>query len=394
MLSNRWAILTALFVARISMGFQFQSIASVTPFLIDDLGLSYVEIGTLIGVFMLPGVFLALPGGYLGKRFGDKRICWFGLGLMAVGGVVLGVSDSYTLAIVGRLISGVGAVIFNVVITKMVADWFAGKEIITAMGVILGSWPFGIAVALVVQSAVASAYSWEAVMYLTALACAVSFGMVVTLYRNPPNFLEEAWGAVNSFTIPWREFLPVSMAGLAWGFFNIGMVLFFSFAPGLLTDQGMSKIDAGTVVSISLWINIVSVPLGAYLVERIGRPMAAIAVLSLTGSLGLFLLPYAPFPVIMSVLVGLGVGAAGPIVALPSRSLSPENLGPGLGIFFTWYYGCVAVGPFLAGLGRDLTENPATPIIVGGGAFVATVLFVVLYQLFQAKNPVVAQAGS
>jgi predicted MFS family arabinose efflux permease len=95
MLSNRWAILTALFVARISMGFQFQSIASVTPFIIDDLGFSYVEIGTLIGVFMLPGVFLALPGGYLGQSFGDKRICWFGMALMAVGGLVLGVSESY-----------------------------------------------------------------------------------------------------------------------------------------------------------------------------------------------------------------------------------------------------------------------------------------------------------
>ena len=371
MLSNRWAILAALFTARISMGFQFQSIASVTPFLVDDLGFTFVQIGTLIGVFMLPGVFIALPGGYLGDRFGDKRMCWTGLALMAVGGLVIAVSESYTLAIAGRLISGVGAVLLNVMVTKMVTGGFAGKEIITAIGVILGSWPFGIAVALVVQSAVADAYSWQAVMYLTAIACAVSFGMVVSLYRNHPDLLETASKIRGRFTIPWREFLPVSMAGLAWGSFNIGMVLFFSFAPGLLTDQGMSKIDAGAVVSVSLWINIVSVPLGAYLVERLGRPMAAIAVLSVTGSLGLFLLPYAPFPVIMSVLVGLGVGAAGPIVALPSRSLSPENL-----------------GPFMAGRSRDITESPTTPILLGGGAFVATVVFVALYQVFQAKNPV------
>ena len=76
------------------------------------------------------------------------------------------------------------------------------------------------------------------------------------------------------------------------------------------------------------------------------------------------------------------------MVALPSRPLSPENLGPGLGIFFTWYYACVAVGPFLAGLSRDITESPTTPIILGGGAFLAAVVFVALYQVFQAKNPV------
>ena len=127
MLSNRWTILGVLFIARISIGFQFQSVASVTPLLIADLGLNYAEIGTLIGLYMLPGVFIALPGGYLGKRFGDKRMCGTGLALMVVGGLILGISQSYSLAIAGRLISGIGAVLFNVVVTKMVTDWFAGK---------------------------------------------------------------------------------------------------------------------------------------------------------------------------------------------------------------------------------------------------------------------------
>ena len=390
MLSNRWTVLAVLFIARISMGFQFQSVTSVTPFLVDELGLSYVEIGTLIGVFMLPGVLIALPGGYLGKRLGDQRLCWSGLALMVAGGLVFAVSPSYSVAIAGRLISGTGAVLFNVVVTKMVSDWFADKEIVTAMGVILGSWPLGIALALVIQSAVAAASSWQAVMYLTALACAGSFVLVISLYRRPPHRSEYPGEAGNSFKIPWRELLPVSMAGLAWGFFNIGMVVFFSFSPGLLTSQGMSAVDAGTLVSIGLWINLLSVPLGGYLIERLSRPMSAAALLTLTAAAGLFLMPYVPAPVILVVLVGLGVAAAGPIVALPSRALSPENLGPGLGIFFAWYYGAVAVGPFLAGLGQDLTGSAATPVVLGGGAFVVAVVFMGLFQVFQAKNPVAA----
>ena len=370
------------------MGFQFQSIASVTAFLIDDLGLSYVQIGTLIGLFMLPGVFIALPGGYLGKLFGDKRMTGTGLALMVLGGLMLGFSESYALAIAGRLISGIGAVLFNVVVTKMVTDWFAGKEIMTAMGVILSSWPLGIALALIVQSAVADAYSWHAVMHLTVLVCAASFGLVVAFYRSPPNISEEPGGASDRFTVPWREVIPVSVAGVAWGLFNLGLVVFFSFTPGLLTDQGMSAVDAGALVSIGLWVSIPAVPLGGYLAERLGRSEAAIVVLSFTAGAALFLLPYVSVPVVLTVVVGLGIGGAGPIVALPSRALSPENRGPGFGIFYTWYYVVMAVGPFVAGLGQDLTGSPATPVIIGGAAFMATIGFVGLFSLFQAKNRV------
>ena len=40
-MSNRWLALAVIFVARLSFGFQFQSVASVAPLLVDDLRLSY-----------------------------------------------------------------------------------------------------------------------------------------------------------------------------------------------------------------------------------------------------------------------------------------------------------------------------------------------------------------
>ena len=101
MLANRWTVLGMLFLVRTSMGFQFQSIASVSPFLIEDMAIGFTEIGTLIGLFMLPGAFIALPGGLLGRRFGDKRVCAFGLALMVLGGILVGIlvgaSQSYAL---------------------------------------------------------------------------------------------------------------------------------------------------------------------------------------------------------------------------------------------------------------------------------------------------------
>src|SRR5262245_22146159 len=59
----RWIVLGVLFVSRFCLGFQFQSAGSVAPFLIDDFALNHAEVGTLIGLYMLPGLVVALPGG-------------------------------------------------------------------------------------------------------------------------------------------------------------------------------------------------------------------------------------------------------------------------------------------------------------------------------------------
>ena len=86
-MSPRWRCLAALTLARAAMGFQFQSIAAVAPLICDGLGLDKTQLGWLIGLYLLPGVAFALPGGLLGRRFGDKRLVLVGLALMGIGGL-------------------------------------------------------------------------------------------------------------------------------------------------------------------------------------------------------------------------------------------------------------------------------------------------------------------
>src|SRR5262252_8826565 len=136
---NRWVILLVLFVSRTAMALQFQTVASSGPLLIEALAIDYASLGLLIGLYMLPGVVIALPGGVLGQRFGAKRIVLLGLALMAIGCALMGIGASFSVAAAGRLIAGTGAVLFSVLITKMVADWFAGREIVTAMSVLVSS---------------------------------------------------------------------------------------------------------------------------------------------------------------------------------------------------------------------------------------------------------------
>ena len=94
-LDNRWLILAVLFLARTAMGFQFQSVATLSPFLVADLSIDYTQLGLLIGLYLLPGIVIAYPGGLLGQRFGDKNVAILGMTLMVIGGGLTGASHDY-----------------------------------------------------------------------------------------------------------------------------------------------------------------------------------------------------------------------------------------------------------------------------------------------------------
>src|SRR5260370_16546351 len=70
---NRWMILAVLFVVRLTMAFQFQSVAAIAPLLGTQFGVSLADIGVLIGLYLTPAIALALPAGPTGQRFGDNR---------------------------------------------------------------------------------------------------------------------------------------------------------------------------------------------------------------------------------------------------------------------------------------------------------------------------------
>src|ERR1700675_381946 len=113
-MGNRWVALAIVFVTRTSMGLQFQTVASVAPPMLGELQLSYAQLGTLIGIYMLPGAFFALPAGVIGQRFGERRVVVAGLALMVAGSVLTAVARGFGAAATGRAVSGVGAVLMNI----------------------------------------------------------------------------------------------------------------------------------------------------------------------------------------------------------------------------------------------------------------------------------------
>ncbi len=227
-MDNRWVILAVLFVVRLTMAFQFQSVAAVAPLLGRDFGFGLADIGILIGLYFAPGIALSLPGGALGKRFGDKATTLGGLGLMLAGGLTMAASGSWSVQVTGRLISGAGGVILNVQMTKMVADWFAGREIATAMAIFVNSWPAGVAMALLTLPLIGTAYGIGAVFIAVAALIGCGIVLLFAAYQPPPH---AAVATTIATRLDRNTILAVVAAGLIWGLSMSASLRFSASVP-------------------------------------------------------------------------------------------------------------------------------------------------------------------
>src|SRR3954453_12974170 len=242
------------------MAFQFQSVAAVAPLLGTKFDASLADIGLLIGLYFTPGVALSLPGGAIGKRFGDKATVSGALLLMLIGQLTMMASDSWSWQIAGRLIAGGGGVLLNVQMSKMVTDHFAGKEIASAMAIFVNSWPAGVALSLLILPAIGTAYGVSAVYLAVAATIVVGILLLLAPTYQPPASVPAA--AATSARLGRAGVAAVIVAGLIWGLFNIGFAMIFSFGPSLLVEHAWSITAAGSAISIVLWVAVFSVPLG------------------------------------------------------------------------------------------------------------------------------------
>jgi MFS family permease len=214
-LRDRWFILAVLFAVRLTMAFQFQSVAAVAPLLGTRFGISLADIGILIGLYFTPGIALAFLGGAVGQKFGDKRTVLGALILMLIGNLAMGLSDSWTVQIAGRLIGGAGGVLLNVQMTKMVADWFVGKEIATAMAIFVNSWPAGIALSLLALPLIGTAYGISAVYLAVAALIGLGLVLLAAAYRSPPDAVTAGATAAR---LDRNVMIAVITAGLSWAY--------------------------------------------------------------------------------------------------------------------------------------------------------------------------------
>ncbi len=321
-----WVILTALLLARVGFGYEYQTLARLGPGLIARLGLDYTTVGSLIGAFMLSGAPTA---------HGIAR---------------------------GRFVSGLGAVAMMVLQSKVIADWFTGPRFMLAISLSSAAYPVGVGLSQLVLPPLAHAFGWAAAFGSGAAEAALALGLFLAAYRPAPG----AGDMPRGFSLPTgREAALCACAGVMWTAYTGCYAAFLSYAPTLMTSRGEGLALIGLVVALATWGNVLATPLGGAAAGRWGAPLVfavgTTAMVLGTAGMGAFSLP-----ALWGAMIGLpGSLHAGIIIALGTLSSRVENRAAGMGIFFTIYYGGGTLAPALCGIAADAYGGAAGAMFAG-----------------------------
>ena len=239
------------------------SVSPAFPKVVAELGVSPGQVGLLITVFTLPGVFLTPVAGVLSDKFGRKTVLIPSLLLFGVAGGACALARDFELLLGLRVLQGVGAAALGATNVTLIGDLFAGRERTAALGYNSSVLSTGTASYPAIGGALAT-FGWYYPFALPLLAIPIAFLVLFSLHNPEPNseqglkeYARSIWSAVKDRTV----------AGLFAGSLVTFILLFgplIVYLP-ILMDQafGVPPLVIGIVVaSASLTTALASTQIG------------------------------------------------------------------------------------------------------------------------------------
>ena len=239
---------------------------------------------TLYSVYSYPNTVLAFFGGYIidrltGVRLGAMIFC--GLILLGQCTFAAGITiRQYWLAVVGRLIFGLGGESLTVAQNTYTQRWFDGKILALAFGLVVSFSRIGSSVNFLVTPTLAEADNGVTLsLWVGSAMCGLSFCFVLVaafLDRRYERFVkktdeEEAPKLSHIKEIP----LPAWILYLICTMFYVGVLTFYTVASKIMQETGhkYSPKDATFFLAIPNFVSIVMSPLFGALVDKVGRAL-------------------------------------------------------------------------------------------------------------------------
>ena len=355
----RWTILGVMTLCILTFAIVVQSIPPILGILIDTFNISHAQAGALMSLFMLPAIFLALPGGVLADRYGARIIGSAALMTMILGTAIVALGGSYRVLALGRLVAGVGGTVLQVVAPKVITSWFRERDMGLAMGVFNTAVPLGTILSLNFMGVIAFRFGWQAPIWLSFAISVVALCLFLVLYRKrsddepimvkPPGLLtvlkETGWG------IWW--------VGISWALYYAALMSYFTYAPDYFVSQGEGIVKAGLLASYPMWGSIILAPIVGALIDRIGKRWLFVSVGCGGIAILLYLMPgFTNYATIFAISIGVFTAILTPaIFSLPAELLPERMTGFGFGIIGTSLGIGVSLGPLIVGSLRDATGN-------------------------------------
>jgi cyanate permease len=385
---SRWLMLALLWLLYVSFGIVYRSIAPLITPMLNDLDMSYSQMGFVLGSWQLTYIAVAIIAGIIIDKWGVRRSLFMGTIIIGLSAALRYFSKGFGTLLPVVALFGVGGPMISIGGPKTISIWFRGKDRGTAIGIYMtGVWIGGMVALAATNRFVMplTGHSWRLTFVIYGL---LTFGTAILWYllaeeAEPGETTEHLYTRHVFFRlIMVRNIRIVLLAGLLSFAILHG---FTNWLPKILESEGFSPTAAGFAASIPLLAGIPAVLVIPRLVTsyRRGQLIAILAILAVLSILALLTLPGFPL------LVGLIVfgGSASPLipvlmlVLMETPEVGSRYMGSAGGIFF-----CVAeiggfLGPSIVGYFVDLTGT-----FLVGACFLALLGLVISAMMFFLKT--------
>jgi predicted MFS family arabinose efflux permease len=356
---RRWLILASSVVSFFAVGVTFFAVPPLVPQLIEIFELTHLQIGVLMGAIAIPAVVVSIPLGSAVDRWPARATGTIGLSVMAVGAAVFALAPSYSALVIGRVVFGVGGLIVNLLMARLVTEAFRGRELSLAMGIFNSVYPTSMIIMFTVHPRLLALMGWRGELLILVGLALLAIPMHVFAVPAALRGKDHTSGSAHTGR---RVTPPLTKLAVAWALFFGVYAAVFTFAP----EWAGGGPGALLTVSLIAWTALIFAPIVGGAIDRVGHPsrwlVVSLAMLGFT-LFGMSLGRIPPAPAM--VLVGLSVGSAlTATYSLPGRLVPAANVGFAFGFITAFSNLATLVGPATTGAIKDNITGWTVPWMV------------------------------
>lgn len=357
---------------------------ALSLYITKDFGLSDTQKATMVAIPVLGGSLFRIPMGILADRIGCKKAGLTGMGLTILPLLWgwLGGSSLLQVHMIGFLLGIAGAAF--AVSLSLASRWYPPEYQGIAMG-IAGAGNSGTALATFFGPHIAQAYGWHSVFGFALIPLAIVMIVYAVLVKDAPD--APAPKPIKSYLSVFKHadtwwfsmFYAITFGGFV-GFANYANIFFYDIYGDAARADGLSKIEVGYLVTITVIAGSFFRPVGGWIADKIGGmrlllilysiiSVSAFAIASMPSSFLVMLL----YTSVMMACLGMGNGSVFQII--PQR-FSREigvitgivGAAGGLGGYLLPTY---VLGPLKQSTGSQVTGF----LVVGSIVLITTLIF-------------------
>ncbi|SLN66954.1 MFS transporter [Oceanibacterium hippocampi] len=366
-----WVIAgTAMLVVLCVIGLARFSFGMILPGMAADLALDYREQGILGTSYFLGYLSIVAPMPWLAPRLGPRRLCVWGMALVALSLLAMSLVRDYTLLSASYFITGLGSGAAFIGAMTLPSYWFHPSHRARAAGVATAGAGVAILFSGLIVPHTSGAFgfaSWQIIWLMFACLTGSFFLMALVLLRNRPEEIgltpfgrpNGSRGAASDLPPkPIRSGPILLRLGAIYALFAVTMITYMTFIVTTMIDElSVPRATAGVLWSVVGGLSILSGPLFGNVSDRWGHRAGIVSALAAqavayaliaagTGMIGLlasvllFGLSAWSLPTIVSAAAGDYFGperAAGVFAILTLVFAAGQVLGPaGAGFLADW----------------------------------------------------------